>query len=148
MNGWHTPRGPSSSCHGLVCAAKTLLASSALPLGMGWWGLVHVSHLQALSLSSTEGHAAAAVGLEWRVCRLDVCPPLDGDHQLICSGAMSSESSKFPQGTIYLWRDPICSFLPFLCLQPLWERPKAAAMSSMWISGLLQDKRLRRMRWP
>lgn len=35
--------------------------------------------------------STAAVLLECRICRLDVCPSLDGDLQLICSGAMSCE---------------------------------------------------------
>ena len=46
----------------------------------------------ALSVQQTLlGHSTAAVVLGQRVCRLDVCPSLDGDHQLICSGAMSCE---------------------------------------------------------
>lgn len=50
---------------------------------------------------------------------------LDGDHQLICSGAISCERLTAIQGSIYLWRDPICSFFHFLCLQPLpfWLKP-------------------------
>lgn len=59
------------------------------------------------------------------LCRLDVCPLLNGDHQLICSGAISCKRLRAIQGSIYLWRDPIYSFFHFLCLQPLpfWLKP-------------------------
>lgn len=119
---------PSSSCCGLLCTAKIALAFSALP--QGWWGLVHVSHLWVLSPSSRHFYDVQQLPLFWNGGSADWMfahrwMETTSSFALEQWAARSLQPSEFPQGSIYLWRDPIHSFLPFLCPQPLpfWFKP-------------------------
>lgn len=108
-NGWHASWGPSSCC-GLWCTAKTELASLCAPLGMvracacvpsAGAPPVQRTFPQLLFFWSA-GSAGWMFAHHWMETSSSFAL-----EQFALRGLQPSE---FPQGSIYLWRDPIRSY--------------------------------------